>query len=356
MKKKILKRLLKILAIITGAVLLCLIGVIVFLSVTEYKPAPRQAAEYIRVDTDASPAPQSLTVYTWNIGYGGLGKESDFFMDGGKMVNPPSQQVIQKNLNGITAFMDNSPADAWLIQEVDLNSARTSHINELDRLSASYQGSHAFAYNYKCPFVPIPLPPMGKMESGIATLTRYTMEQSAERVSLPCPFSWPVRTANIKRCLLVTRIPVAGSDRELVLVNLHLEAYDDGEGKIAQTKLLLEVLQAEYEKGNYVIAGGDFNQTFPGALEKFPIADPDKWTPGMLDSQMLPEGWQFAYDSGSATCRLLDYPYDGNNQKYVIDGFILSPNVTLNSVSTVDLGFQFSDHNPVKLEVTLAEE
>ena len=35
------------------------------------------------------------------------------------------------------------------------------------------------------------------------------------------------------------RVPIEGTDRELVLVNLHLEAYDDGEGKIAQTRQLL---------------------------------------------------------------------------------------------------------------------
>ena len=50
-------------------------------------------------------------------------------------------------------------------------------------------------------------------------------------MQLPCPFSWPTRIANLKRCLLVERIPIADSDKELVLVNLHLEAYDDGEGK-----------------------------------------------------------------------------------------------------------------------------
>ena len=31
-------------------------------------------------------------------------------------------------------------------------------------------------------------------------------------------------------------------------------------------------MQEEYAKGNYVIAGGDFNQTFPGVdTDKFPI-------------------------------------------------------------------------------------
>lgn len=50
-------------------------------------------------------------------------------------------------------------------------------------------------------------------------------------------------------------------------MNLHLEAYDDGEGKEAQTAMLLQILQEEYVKGNYVIAGGDFNQSFPDGTD-----------------------------------------------------------------------------------------
>ena len=38
----------------------------------------------------------------------------------------------------------------------------------------------------------------------------------------------------------------------LVAVNLHLEAYDDGEGKAAQTAMLFDILEEEYAKGNYV--------------------------------------------------------------------------------------------------------
>ena len=70
--------------------------------------------------------------------------------------------------------------------------------------------------------------------------------------------------------MLETRIPVDGSDKELVLINFHLEAYDSGEGKVAQMKQLSEKLQEEYAKGNYVIAGGDFNQTFEG-MDTYPI-------------------------------------------------------------------------------------
>ena len=46
-----------------------------------------------------------------------------------------------------------------------------------------------------------------------------------------------------------TRIPLEGTDAELVLINFHLEAYDDGDGKIAQSKMLAEKLSKEYEAG-----------------------------------------------------------------------------------------------------------
>lgn len=355
MVKKILKKVLLILGILLGVILLAFIGLVIFLTVTEYKPAPSQSAEYVQTQDDAPKASTELTVYSWNIGYGGLGAESDFFMDGGKMVNPPSQEVMENNLAEIHEFICATPADAWLLQEIDLNCSRTYYTNELENLADVYGGSYAFAYNYNCPFVPIPLPPLGKMESGIATLTRLAMDEDAQRIALPCPFSWPVRCANLKRCLLVTRLPIEGSDKEVVLVNLHLEAYDNGEGKIAQTNQLIDVLQTEYEKGNYVIAGGDFNQAFPGSLEQFPVADSSKWTPGVLDTDLLPEGWQLAFDTETATCRLLDSPYHESSQKYVIDGFIVSPNVQISLIETVDLDFEHADHNPVKLRVTLTE-
>ena len=91
----------------------------------------------------------------------------------------------------------------------------------------------------------------------------------------------------------------------LVVVNLHLEAYDDGEGKIAQTKQLREFIEAEYAKGNYVIAGGDFNQIFPGGLNAYPNKHPELWQPGLIEDDILPEGWTLAYDLDTPSCRLL---------------------------------------------------
>lgn len=349
MRKQIFTVFLCLLAAVAAA----FAGLILFLTITEYKPAPQQPADHLILSHQSPSAPQNFTVYTWNIGYAGLGKDSDFFMDGGTMVNPPSQAHVEMNLAAIESFLQNNPADAWLLQEVDVNSSRTNGINQFDALHQTLSGNAAFAYNYKCPFVPIPFPPLGRIEGGLATLTASALSEDAQRIALPCPFSWPTRTANIKRCLLVTRLDVEHSDKQLVLVNLHLEAYESGEGRIAQTNQLLTLMQEEYEKGNYVIAGGDFNQAFPGSLDVFPIQDSSQWMPGTLEASILPEGWQFACDCSNATCRLLNQPYCEDCQHYVIDGFILSPNLQLEAVQTIPLEFEHSDHNPVRLDVQL---
>ena len=141
-----------------------------------------------------------------------------------------------------------------------------------------------------------------------------------------------------------------------MIINLHLEAYDDGAGKLAQMEALNAFLEEQYAEGNYVIAGGDFNQVFPNTLEQYPISQDDYWTPGSLDEHALSEGWMLAFDAKAPTCRLLNQPYDPNSsltQYYVIDGFILSPNVELVSTETLNSTFTYSDHNPIRLEVRL---
>ena len=348
-----------------GVFLLVLILIIAvffgFLTVTQLDPDSEGANVNLMMDRDESCktfAPgDSITVLTWNIGYGALGKSSDFFMDGGEQTRPDSKAVVEENIAGIIERLQAKNADFTLLQEVDSGSRRSYGVKETAAIADALGQKNIYALNYKCAFVPFPWPPLGKVSSGLFTLSSAAGIAGAERVALPCPFSWPVSTANLKRCLCVTRIPLEGSDKQLVLVNLHLEAYDDGEGKIAQTKALTEFLQSEYEAGNYVIAGGDFNQTFPGGLDVYPVVDENYWAPGTLDDSNLPgEGWQFAYDVEIPTCRLLNMPYDPADpatQYYVIDGFIVSPNVQLDGVETQEENFAYTDHNPVMLNVTL---
>ncbi len=352
-----MKKLLKVLLIIVLVIVLAAGGFVGFLSFTEYRP---EDVEYITAGLLGEPETVGETVrlVSWNLGYCGLGEHEDFVMDGGTGAGKPELADFDYYFNGALAALDELDADIYLLQELDEDSARSYGTNEVKSFSEG-RNAHSWAYaqNYLCPFVPFPWPPMGRMNSGIMTTADYAVEGgTAERIALPCPFSWPVRTANLKRCLLVTRYAVPELDSELVVVNLHLEAYDDGEGKAAQTAMLFEVLEEEYAKGNYIIAGGDFNQTFPGTLEKWPMLDEGYWTPGVLDESALPEGWSFVFDDSVPTCRLNNAPYDAEtSQHYVLDGFIVSPNIEVLSVETQDLGFKYSDHNPVAVEISFKE-
>ena len=364
----ILKKTVKGILLFLAAVIIFIAGLLAFLTATEYKPADVEPLK-VKGTADATySAGDSMTIMSWNIGYGALGDNADFFMDGGKMVKSADEDRVLKNMDGIMQTIEQSDPDIFLLQEIDRDSDRSYNIDELAMLRSKFKDYEStYGINYKTPFVPYPMPPLGKVDAGIATFSDSHAE-SVQRVQLPIPFKWPVRTVNLKRCVTETHIPVydpAGpreegqkrSDKDLVIFNLHLEAYDSGAGKIAQTKMLAELLKEEQAAGNYVIAGGDFNQIFSSADKDAYPAQPDKWLPGELDEEQFGDGWTFLMDEKTPSCRSLDQPLTGADlgsfQFYLIDGFIVSDNIQIDELKTMDLGFVHSDHNPVVLQFTL---
>jgi len=357
MAKKIGKAILVILIVI---VLIAVAGIGV-LTVLEYKPAADEVVPMIGQAGGGVRTGEPIKLVSWNIGYGALGDNADFFMDGGTSVYTADETRVRENMAGITDFLTSQKPDIVMLQELDRDSSRSRRVDETTIVVPALtevmgDSQYSFANNYKAAFVPYPLPPLGKVDSGLFTMSRFGSD-TANRVSLPCPFSWPIRTVNLKRCLLINRMPIEGSDKELVIINLHLEAYDSGEGKIAQTKALLSVLEAEYEKGNYVIAGGDFNQTFSNVDTSAYPDNPEGWLPGKIDTADFGSEWTLLMDASAPTCRSLIEPYEGKSREgfqfYVIDGLIVSDNVTVKSFATKDLDFKCTDHNPVVMEFVL---
>ncbi len=327
----------------------------------EYRPDDTESEE-LTGQAELSPEQgKPVKIMTWNVGYGALGDNADFFMDGGKSVFTADRDRLRENLKGIRETVAEQDADIYFFQEVDKKSSRSFKLDETaeinkwleEDLGAKYQTM--FAYNYKAHFVPFPMPPIGTVESGIMTASCFRC-QRADRIKLPCPFDWPVRTVNLKRCLLVTRVRLSGSGKYLVLVNLHLEAFDDGEGKAAQTKALLDIMKKERDMGNYVVVGGDFNQRFSDVdMEDYPVIS-GTWQPGMIDVEDFLPDFTPVMDAEVPTCRSLDKPLPADtagHQFYMIDGFIVSDNVKVNDIKTIDLGFEHSDHNPVVMEFVL---
>ncbi|MDR1390115.1 MAG: hypothetical protein LBJ31_09095 [Treponema sp.] len=299
----------------------------------EFKP---ESVESVAITRNSSIAPafdHPIELYSWNIGYASLDASQDFFMEGGKNVRPSSGSNVEANIWAIQAFLSQNAPDIVFLQEVDRDSKRSYEVDQIGYFSETWKGSSAYTANFRS-FIPVPLfRAVGRVESGMLTLNSYGAV-SAERIALPYSPEWPERLVMPKQCLLVERVPV--QNRELVLVNVHLDYFDE-DIKAAQTKLLAGFCKNEAEKGNYVVAGGDFNQP----LDKV--------------SGQFGEAWLTAPNS-IPTKRRLDRPFTGardDSAFSVIDGFIVSPTVRLIAVETINLDFQNSDHNPVKLTFSL---
>lgn len=354
---QILKKIFKWTGIILGAVVLLVALLFGVLTILEYRPKDVEALTPQGNANATVTQGQTIRLVTWNLGYGALGEDADFFMDGGKMVNTATKQQVLENMNAIADELISLSPDVVFLQETDTSSTRSHKINEVQFLKDALPDmSSTFALNFKAAFVPYPLPPIGKVESGILTLSSFQIKE-AQRIQLPCPFKWPLRIANLKRCLSVNRIPVSGTDKELVLVNLHLEAFDSGEGKEKQTRMLREVLDRELEKGNYVIAGGDFNQVFSNSDTEAWKVPEGYWKPGLLNVKDFSNDYTFNQSSAIPTGRSLDKPLAGADRDsfiyYLIDGFIISSNIEMQSLVNIDKEFKNTDHNPVMMEVVL---
>ena len=360
MKKK--HRLLKIILLCIGGLLVTTLalagGFLIFASATTLQVKDKEDMK-IKGDVPSKiTVGQDLKLLTWNVGYGALDEGQDCYWDGGKGVTGESKDKVKENINSISSKIKEENPDIFFIQEIDIDSKRSFNVNELEMLQGDYQENqyiNSFAPNFKAGFIPLPLyNPFGKVESGITTFSKYQVTNS-QRIQLPIPFSWPMSLLNLKRCLLINRTPVEGSSKELVTINLHLEAYDDGEGKAKQLKQLMDIMQEEYQKGNYVIAGGDFNQTFSNVdLSKYPKMN--DWVCPIIDVNSYPS-FSFKMDESVPTCRSLYKTYVDNDhsnfQYYMLDGFITSNNINVKSIKTLDLDFKNTDHNPVIMSVTL---
>ena len=114
---------------------------------------------------------------------------------------------------------------------------------------------------------------------------------------------------------------------------------------------------ADYDKGNFVIAGGDWNQNPPGYQpggnyngHKFFKSEVQ------MNPDFMPAGWNWAYDNSAPTNRQNYQAYiKGENGTTCLDYYLTSPNVEILETRVIDLEFVNSDHNPVFLKIRLKD-
>lgn len=337
-----------------------LFGILVLiLTFSEYQPRSQENIEIEKALSARKTVYEGdcIEILTWNISYGGMDESMDSLLMGGEGAKKVSAEQVTANLEAIIEQIKQQNYDVLFLQQVDRGSARSVGINEEKLIHEELSGASMFAQDYRCLFVPYPMENMiGAVNGGLQTLSRLSVG-SAQRIAIDNEHEWPARTWERKPCLLVTRIPVQQSGREVVLINLQMKEHEQEEARQRQMRVLTDLMEAEYAQGNYVIAGGDFHQVFPNDMFKtYPIRRQERLAPHRMPSQFVDWRWQFVTDDSAPTRRLADEPYSRKNwwtQFYVTDGFILSPNITLLEVETIQDYFRYSDHNPVRLRIEL---
>ena len=300
------------------------------------------------------------TIVTQNFGFGAYTQDFTFFMDGGKQSRANSADSVMYCVNECIDTVSYYDPDFILLQEVDIDATRSYHIDQYELFSESFSDySRAMAINFDSAYLMYPLlEPHGASLSSIATFSRFTLQSSLRR-SLPKSTSLS-KLVDLDRCYSVSRVKTENG-KELVIYNVHTSAYGGSdEIRTAQLTMLLTDMKAEYDKGNYVICGGDFNHDFTGDSTQVlnsELGSPDYGWAQPFPEELIPEGFSRAlsYENGEykPTCRDCDIPYELGNFTVIVDGFIVSDNVKVTMVENVVTDFVYSDHNPVLMKFVL---
>lgn len=335
------------------------VGLILQATLTKFQPEAFTKIE-IQGLAKKPTANDTLSILSWNIGYCGLGKEMDFFNDGGRLVRADKDHT-SLNLLAITQFLKkmSDDVDIILLQEVDRNSKRSYYFDQyLHFLEALPGFTGAFALNYHVRFVPVPFripyTPYGKTYAGLANFSRIQPE-SALRVQYPGSFSWPTSLYMLNRCALEQTFKLQNGEK-LMIVNTHNTAYDQsGEIKRVEMEFMRKRYDSLSAEGFHIIIGGDWNQIPPGFdATAFSQNIAPGYTSHAIDEQLIPKGWQVAFDPRFPTNRSNVTPYiKGKSYTTLIDFFMVSPSFEVLKVETIPLEFEHSDHEPVLLKVAL---
>lgn len=339
-----------------GIIMFTFFGYLGFLTIKDYRPE-----DVIKLDVENSSdnivkLGQNINIATSNIGYGGMDKDVDFFMDGGTMSRGISEERVLYNTDKAVETLSEINPDIIMFQEVDLESTRSYKVNQYEVLKEAYMDyGLSYAINYDVSWLAYPITePHGKVLASQVTLTNKQVK-SSERIALPINETWPQRLAGLDRAMLVTRMNVENG-KELVSINVHLSAYDKGgEIRKEQLKVVSDILEEEYKKGNYVIIGGDWNQAIPGS-DAGVFETKEEWPDWLVEmpEDFKPKGYSWKFDNKVPSCRNAGEKYiDGYNFLSIIDGFMVSDNIEVVSTKTIDTRFEYSDHNPVSTIIKL---
>ena len=388
--RKLIRKILKIIGSVLAVILLALAGYIIYLYASYHRIEDNlqlqvettrgTANETTNETNNETTESNTLTTakkysaLTYNNGFGAYPPDFSFFMDGGKSSWAKSKESVLETIQGAGELAASKDPDFAMIEEVDLNSTRSYHVNEYNILKDCFPDYYyVFAQNYDSAFLFYPFTqPHGSSKSGIGLFSRYPVT-SALRRSFPVSTSF-TKFFDLDRCYSISRVSV-DNGKELVIFALHMSAYGNSDAiREGQIAMLAADMQKEYEAGNYVLCGGDFNHDLKASAdEENPETGKEDQSNSNSDREYeswaypfpreeLPEHFSFCLDQLSKeersnlwnSARNADMEYiPGETYTVTLDGFIISDNIECLSYENINTGYSYSDHDPVYVEFKL---
>ena len=364
-----MKKVLKIAAIALLAVLAVVLLYVGYVFGTYSRIEDNQALSVTQGSggVQTAEADTEYKVLCWNIGFGAYEDDFGFFMDGGAESRAWSKERLIANIEAIGRTIADENPDISILQEVDFDSDRSYHVDEALALR-TFEDLDAwtdsvFAVNYHSAYLFYPITqPHGASKSGLLTTSKLGI-RSAVRRSLPVE-TGVTKILDLDRCYSISRVPT-DNGKELVIFLLHMSAYGNSDAiREGQIRMLSQDMQKEYEAGNYVLCGGDFNHDLKASNDdNDDAADYESWA-YPFPREELPEHLSFCIDQLSDTernalwnsARNADMEYiPGETYTVTLDGFIISDNIECLQYENVNTGYSYSDHDPVYMKFKLLD-
>ena len=306
----------------------------------------------IATPSDQSPpANEPFYVMVWNIGYAGLGEESDFKADGGEMLRPPGKDVVKKNLAGIEGVLRQTQPDVVLMQELAGPGFLTMGVDVLGGVKAALPDDSMF---FSSDIHTKMFPGFLSLKHGLGTFLRvaHGPTQIVRITEEPGTIMGFIKR---RYHVQVTELDVSG--QPWVLINVHLSAFDEGANtRMTQVREVLDLADSYYKQGKAVAVGGDWNMRLTPTDFPYTADESAQFWIHDFPWDELGDGWKLAVDPSVPSVRTNEQTYKaGVNYTTIIDGLLVSPNVVVESAKGVDLGFKYTDHQPVIFSLRRAE-
>ena len=365
-----MKKILKIILAFIALVIFITFTYVLYVSLQYYRIKDNTKLNVENNTTNNFEFDKEYKVLTYNIGFGAYDHGFSFFLDEaytrdnkfivGKYAKAISKKNVINNTNKVIDILKENKSDVYLIQEIDKRANRSYFINQVNEITNNFKDySSVYTSNFHSAYLAYPIHDMiGKSESGLLTLSKYNFYSNIRR-SYPVTKEFFKKFFDLDRAFSVHRSKLK-NNKDLVIVNSHMSAYDKG-GNIRrkQLEILKVFMKEEKNKGNYVIIGGDFNHDYANTKTLY-MGDkkvPD-WVFDLSDKDLI-DGYNFVIPSNKnlfGTCRGAESPYDKEKTyQVVIDGFIVSDNIEATS-TIIDTEYIASDHQPVMLKFKLKEK